>query len=96
MIGSKVEVIVQGESKLVSRQNRSAYPASNVELGWEKRRDRVGHDGRATQLVGRTRGDQVVCFDGNVALKGTILNVEITDAQNLTLFGRRLASTVAR
>jgi tRNA A37 methylthiotransferase MiaB len=41
-----------------------------------------------TQLVGRTRGDLVVCFDGDASLKGQILQVKITRAQNLTLFGQ--------
>ena len=104
MIGKTVEVIVEGESKLVSRQNRSAYPASKVELGWENRAARAGKPTappwvdedarRTTQLVGRTRGDQVVCFQGDASLKGTILDVEITDAQNLTLFGRLAEASV--
>jgi tRNA-2-methylthio-N6-dimethylallyladenosine synthase len=83
MIGKTVEVMVQGESKLVSRQ--SAYPASKVELGWEQRGSMTQ---RMTQMIGRTRGDLVVCFDGVQSLKGQILDVEITDARNLTLFGR--------
>src|SRR6185503_8177814 len=37
MVGRTVEVIVEGESKLVSRQSRAAAMVSNVELGWEKR-----------------------------------------------------------
>jgi tRNA-2-methylthio-N6-dimethylallyladenosine synthase len=103
MIGRTVEVIVEGESKLVSRQSRSAYPASKVELGWEKRDGKSTAEAWAlegapltTQLVGRTRGDQVVCFDGDLSLKGRILDVEITDAQNLTLFGHLLEAGVAR
>jgi tRNA-2-methylthio-N6-dimethylallyladenosine synthase len=86
MIGKTVEVMVQGESKLVSRQ--SAYPASKVELGWE---NRTTSQDRTTQMIGRTRGDLVVCFDGEQSLKGQILDVEITDAKNLTLFGRPAA-----
>jgi tRNA-2-methylthio-N6-dimethylallyladenosine synthase len=96
MVGKVVEVIVEGQSKLVSRQTRS-LPGS-VELGWEQapRRGRFGDradqpNGREqrTQLVGRTRGDQVVCFDGPVSLKGRTLDVQITEARNLTLFGRQ-------
>jgi tRNA A37 methylthiotransferase MiaB len=75
--------MIEGESKLVSRQ--SAYPASKVELGWEKR---ANEGSRTTQLIGRTRGDQIVCFDADISLKGQLLDVEITDARNLTLFGR--------
>jgi tRNA-2-methylthio-N6-dimethylallyladenosine synthase len=89
MIGKTVEVFVEGESKLVSRRAQS-----KVELGWETRR--AGFDAQETQLVGRTRGDQVVCFNGNLTLKGKILDVEITDAQNMTLFGELADAVVAQ
>ncbi len=85
MIGQTVEVMVEGESKLVSRQN---YPVNKVELGWESRG--VDQSRVQTQLVGRTRGDLVVCFDGETSLKGQILDVRITDAKGMTLFGERL------
>ncbi len=97
MIGKTVEVIVEGESKLVSRQSRPTAPTgATVELGWEKRGGRLNDDDHATnvqtrsQLVGRTGGDQVVCFDGEKSMVGQMLHVEITAAQNLTLFGRPL------
>jgi tRNA-2-methylthio-N6-dimethylallyladenosine synthase len=84
MVGKTVEVIVEGQSKLVSRR-----PATNtnVELGWEKRQE--VEPVSESQLVGRTRGDQVVVFDGPSSLKGQILDVQIIDAKSLTLFGRR-------
>jgi tRNA-2-methylthio-N6-dimethylallyladenosine synthase len=82
MIGRTVEVMVEGESKLVSRQNRA--PAGLVMLGW-KGGTAVGES--KTQLIGRTRGDQVVCFDGPLRLRGEILRVRIDRAENLTLFG---------
>jgi len=47
------------------------------------------------QLTGRTRGDQVVAFDGDPALKGELVDVEIVDAKNLTLFGEMLRETVS-
>jgi tRNA-2-methylthio-N6-dimethylallyladenosine synthase len=84
MIGRRVEVMVEGESKLISR--RETAPTGNVQLGWEKKREPASN-GR-TQMVGRTRGDQVVVFDGEPTLKGRILELEIHDAQSLTLFGR--------
>ena len=37
MIGQSVEVMVEGESKLVSRREGSMVAAGGVELGWEKR-----------------------------------------------------------
>jgi tRNA-2-methylthio-N6-dimethylallyladenosine synthase len=97
LIGMTVEVYVEGESKLVSRQaSRQSYPASNVELGVNLRRQRQFTDAVpvTTQLVGRTRGDQVVCFDGHLTLKGKIVDVEIRGAQNLTLFARQIAVAV--
>jgi tRNA-2-methylthio-N6-dimethylallyladenosine synthase len=89
MVGKTVEVLVEGESKLVSRQ---AYPATpgGVELGWQKREPSA----RKTQLVGRTRGDQVVVFDGEIGLKGEILDVAIVDARNMTLFAQALLDPV--
>jgi len=79
MVGRAVEVYVEGETKLVSKR-----AASQVELGWERRGESAT---TPTQLVGRTRGDQVVCFDGDPALIGSIVNVQITGSKNLTLFG---------
>jgi tRNA-2-methylthio-N6-dimethylallyladenosine synthase len=90
LLGKTVEVMVEGESKLVSRQ--AAYPASKVELGWEKRRV---ESSAQTQLVGRTRGDQVVCFDGDRSLKGKLLDVDITDSRGMTLFARLATAPVA-
>lgn len=40
------------------------------------------------QLIGRTRGDQVVAFDGEANLAGQLLEIEIITARSLTLFGR--------
>jgi len=94
MIGKTVEVMVEGESKLVSKR---AYPPAKVTLGWEARQGLpAGEAVSLTQLIGRTRGDQVVCFDGERSLKGELLNVEIVDARNLTLFGRRVPMHVAK
>jgi len=110
LIGKVLEVMVEGESKLVSRQAAALSRVSGgaVELGWEKRREKseagarnsvqtldpetsfIATDQSITQLTARTRGDQIVAFDGPVSLIGEMLLVEITDARNLTLFGRRV------
>ncbi|MDB5295840.1 MAG: miaB [Phycisphaerales bacterium] len=117
MIGRTVRVLVEGESKLVSKQAAAVYPkapANGVELGWEKRRaertaaaaaepDVGGTDagGSAwgapvrTQMVGRTPGDQVVVFDGDLSMKGELLDVEIVDAKQMTLFARVAEAVVA-
>lgn len=87
MVGKTVEVMVEGVSKLASRQ---AYPSSPgmVELKW-KSGGRKGGD--VTQLVGRTRGDQIVAFEGDVSLGGKLIDVEIVDARQMTLIGRQAA-----
>jgi len=96
LVGKTVEVYVEGESKLVSRQAKKAYPTSTVELGWEKPRlGQFSDQVITTQLVGRTRGDQVVCFNADLSLKGEILDVLITEAKNLTLFGKLVNDAVA-
>ena len=48
----------------------------------------------AVQLVGRTRGDQIVVFNGPESLAGTLLDVEITSAEQMTLFARRAVTAV--
>jgi tRNA-2-methylthio-N6-dimethylallyladenosine synthase len=84
MVGKTVEVLVEGESKLVSRREST----SGIELGWEKRATLASQPELRTQMVGRTRGDQVVVFDGGSSLKGQLLDVRVVRAQSLTLFGR--------
>jgi tRNA-2-methylthio-N6-dimethylallyladenosine synthase len=80
LIGQRVKIMVEGESKLVSR---SETPAGGVELGWAKRFEPKD----AVQLVGRTGGDQIVVFDGSRSLKGQIVEVRVVDARGMTLFG---------
>lgn len=84
MIGKTVQVLVEGEGK---RLKEPIYPrAGGVELGWERRHADTCNS--TVQLAGRTGGDQVVAFDGDSSLKGQLIDVEIIDAKNLTLFGR--------
>jgi len=96
LVGKTVEVYIEGESKLVSKQTKKAYPSSNIELGWEKSGQSMDavEPIHITQLIGRTRGDQVVCIDGELSLKGAILDVQITQAKNMTLFGKLVNDAV--
>ena len=92
LVGKTVEVMVEGQSKLVSRREpmTNGVPALHlgmVELTWKNK----PAEARRTQLVGRTRGDQVVVFDGEPGLVGKIMEVEIVDARNMTLFAREAA-----
>jgi tRNA-2-methylthio-N6-dimethylallyladenosine synthase len=92
MVGKIVELMVEGVSKLVSR--RPAASNGNVELGRGFGNLNAGlgrelaESDERVQLVGRTRGDQVVVFDGSPALKGQLVQAEIIDARQMTLFGR--------
>ena len=97
MVGQTVEVMVEGESKLVARK---AKAQTGVELGAgftknagtarQARSSGPGHSPK-TQLVGRTRGDQIVVFDGDLALRGGLVDVRIDRASQMTLFGTRAA-----
>lgn len=83
MLGKTVQVLVEGESKLVSKP---AYPsAGGVELGWERR---ASLSPQNLQLIGRTRGDQIVVFAGSSPMVGKLIDVEIVDAKGLTLFAK--------
>ncbi len=91
LVGKTVDVMVEGESKLVSKQ--AAYPSSNVTLGsgFTKPKPTDGHPWTSqTQLIGRTRGDQIVVFDGAATLKGKIQSVEIVRSSRMTLFAQLL------
>jgi tRNA-2-methylthio-N6-dimethylallyladenosine synthase len=44
------------------------------------------------QLMGRTRGDHIVVFDGPESLTGCYLDIQLTRAAGLTLFGRPVES----
>jgi hypothetical protein len=87
--------MVEGESKLASKQATYPRAAGTVELKWQQRPGHFSDRGEAeTQLVGRTRGDQVVAFNAPRTLKGKLVTLEITDAKNMTLFGKLLESPV--
>ncbi len=90
MIRQTVELMVEGESKHGGKSAGPAYPASNVQLGVRLQRAAAGQGSGLTQLVGRTRGDQIVVFEGEATLAGDLVDVEITGARGLTLLGRRL------
>ncbi len=86
MIGRAVQVLVEGESRLVTKP---AYPSSGsgmVQLGWERKQS-AGTE--SLQMVGRTRGDQIVVFPGDASMKGQLVDVEIVAAKGLTLFAKQ-------
>ncbi len=76
MIGRSVEVLVEGPSKAAAHA-RKAEAAPDGSGGWRS----------LAQYVGRTRGDQIVVFEGHENLIGQIVQVTITSATDLTLHG---------
>ncbi|MEM6312734.1 MAG: tRNA (N6-isopentenyl adenosine(37)-C2)-methylthiotransferase MiaB [Planctomycetota bacterium] len=80
LIGRTLEVYVEGESKLVAKR-----ATNGVELG----RGFGRIEPESVQLVGRTRGDHIVVFEGNPKHKGQLLDVAVHDAKGLTLFGKK-------
>ncbi len=76
MVGRTFEVLVEGYSK-------AAIKAQEAE---QSRGAEVSHR-FSQQLVGRTRGDQIVVFDGRPQLIGALVYVNIVGATPLTLLG---------
>jgi len=82
-------LVVQAE---VGQAHHRQYVGRRVEVLVEGRSPRankqptVPRPGRV-QLTGRTRGDHVVVFDGGESLSGQYVDVEITRASSLALFG---------
>lgn len=75
-IGSHVDVLVEGPSKAaVKAENRGdSSPDENPQSP-------------KTQLVGRTRCDRIVVFDGNRRLAGTMARINVHDCTATTLLG---------
>jgi tRNA-2-methylthio-N6-dimethylallyladenosine synthase len=76
---------VQEEVSLAGNRELIAQTVEVLVEGPSPRADRP--DG-ARQLVGRTRTDHIVVFDGPGELAGRHVNVEVADASALTLFGK--------
>ncbi len=74
-IGARLEVLVESHSKL-----RAHVDHGRVHINGAPTRGKV-------RLVGRTRGDEIVAFDGDAGLIGAIVTVRATDATPLTLLG---------
>ena len=76
LIGDTVEVLVEGFSKAAMKA-QEAEQSRGAEIGWRQ----------SDQLIGRTRGDQIVVFPGATNHIGSLATVLITDATALTLHG---------
>jgi tRNA-2-methylthio-N6-dimethylallyladenosine synthase len=78
MLEQTVEVLVEGFSKRALKAQESE----------QSRGDEIGLRTAAHgQLVGRTRGDQIVVFDGPAEIIGSLVRVRVTAATPYTLQG---------
>ena len=77
MVGRRVEVLVEGYSKAAVKAQADEQ-LRGQEVGWR----------RSDQLIGRTRGDEIVVFSGPESLIGQFATVEIVGATALTLHGQ--------
>lgn len=82
-IGKTVQVLVEGFSKAAMKA-QEAEQSRGEEIGWR----------RSDQLVGRTRGDEIVVFPGRAEHIGCVADVRITAATALTLHGILLEASV--
>jgi tRNA-2-methylthio-N6-dimethylallyladenosine synthase len=94
LIGQDFEVLVEGLSKSARKEAREGEDASHVGRPFEAVRDDEGGIDRPSrradhhpQLVGRTRCDRIVVFDGNPRLVGNLTQVHIYDCTPTTLIG---------
>lgn len=83
MIGRTVEVLVEGYSKAALKA-QLAEQGEVAPIRWH----------RPDQLVGRTRGDEIVVFSGPASLIGRLVNVRVAEATWLTLHAELPAGDV--
>jgi len=81
-IGREVEVLVEGYSKAALKA-QEAEQTRGEEVSWR----------RSDQLVGRTRSDQIVVFNGKTEHIGGFATVRIDAATALTLHGELVSAT---
>jgi tRNA-2-methylthio-N6-dimethylallyladenosine synthase len=86
LIGREFEVLVEGPSKTALK----ASPEGVAEAAGGGSPTAAPGDARAalrTQLVGRTRCDRIMVFDGNRRLEGSLVQVRALDCTATTLIG---------
>ncbi len=81
MIGRTVQVLVEGYSKAAIKA-QEAEQSRGEEVSWRP----------SDQLVGRSRGDEIVVFKGGAEQIGRLVSVQITAVTALTLHGRLVES----
>src|SRR5260221_14515118 len=94
LIGREFEVLVEGLSK-AARKEAAEHESAAERTEPQTEPSSVGGstpaDGAASdphpQLVGRTRCDRIVVFDGNPRLVGSLTHVHVDDCTTTTLIG---------
>ena len=74
----------------ISEEENQNFLGQTVEVlveGPSKNAQKENPEGPHLQLTGRTHGDHIVVFDGNVRQIGNILPITIYDSTAFTLFG---------
>jgi tRNA-2-methylthio-N6-dimethylallyladenosine synthase len=88
LVGTEVEILVEGYSKaaqkLRSREDRSPATIAPGRLELPMLGSDLPRPGQS-QLVGRTRGDQIVVYEGPESDIGQLKRLRITAASALTL-----------
>ena len=88
MIGTRVEVIVEGAAKVDPvQQDQAPRDVDGSVIYALGRKNRPARDDGTVRLMARTRGDHIVAFDGHESLVGKIATVEIIKATALSLSG---------
>jgi tRNA-2-methylthio-N6-dimethylallyladenosine synthase len=86
-----LEVKRRRNNDLLAVQEEASRAHNRAMIG---RRVRVLVDGVSRKdprnLSGRTEGEEIVAFEGEETLAGRFIDVEITGATALTLFGKRM------
>ena len=80
LIGSTFEVLVEG----ISKSAKKAQAADDSFVPQHSHEDAASGP---TQLVGRTRCDRIVVFDGNPRLAGSLVDVAVQGCTATTLLG---------
>ncbi len=85
-VGQIVDVLVEGYSKAALKAQQRDARAGKAACGSPR-----GQWQKPEQLTGRSRGDQIVVFEGPACLVGQLVPIQITSATALTLHGRPAA-----
>ena len=86
LIGSTFQVLVEGISKS-ARKAQAAEGNDDSFLPSDAISDLTPEPSGPIQLVGRTRCDRIVVFNGNPRLAGSLVDVTVSDCSATTLMG---------